>query len=516
MVAAGVVVAPPSGAGAGPKNTVVTDAQLHSYQAPALARDPGGRHRLAIGFQDGSNYATCYLAASDNGGADWQVRPLAGASGSVPLPDGFVQCQRPATAFGPDGTLYYAFSALQPLGGYRRYGVILLATSRDGGESFSAPVRVDAAQPPSSVAEAGTGDTLPRLAVGTSSGGGQGAVYVAWTRYSSDYYSQGDVLVAATTDGGKTFGPAVRVNGPDRHADQISISVGGDGRLFAAYNDNTPFIDSKGPGTANVKVSSSLDGGKTFSAPVTAGTVSSGRCQAYGCQEDSTGNYSHVPAISVAAGNSAGTAFVAMGSLDGPIPSADGYPPGDHMKIRVTSTKDGGRSWSTPVIVGVPPAASGDGQLFPVLSRAPNGRIDLLYYGVAPNGSQNTYMTSTTDGTRFSEPELVSEAATDMHVGPVFGNFPYDGGQGLASSDEAAYAAWADGRRGAPGNGKQDIVLAQRTYGGGSEGDFVTVVAGVVVVVIVALIAGVAVRRRRRTGSPGTDAGEPAPARTSN
>lgn len=80
--------------------------------------------------------------------------------------------------------------------------------------------------------------------------------------------SQGHVYVSRSTDGGQSFGPAVAVN-PEAEAvagdgeNRPKIAVRG-GVVYVAY---TQALDQ--PMTGNIRFARSLDGGKTFSAPIT-------------------------------------------------------------------------------------------------------------------------------------------------------------------------------------------------------------------------------------------------------
>lgn len=78
----------------------------------------------------------------------------------------------------------------------------------------------------------------------------------------------GYVLVSHSEDTGKTFSPAVKVNAaPERIAAEgegrPKIAVGGDNTVYVSYTEH---LDQ--PFSGNVRFSRSLDGGKSFSAPV--------------------------------------------------------------------------------------------------------------------------------------------------------------------------------------------------------------------------------------------------------
>lgn len=93
--------------------------------------------------------------------------------------------------------------------------------------------------------------TLPSLAVDR-----QGVVYVAWQDYRRD---QADIYVARSTDGGRSFGPNVRVNDDLGRAGQLSpaLAVDDSGAVYVAWHDMRA-------GNPDIYFARSTDGGKTF------------------------------------------------------------------------------------------------------------------------------------------------------------------------------------------------------------------------------------------------------------
>jgi len=157
-------------------------------------------------------------------------------------------------AGGPD-TLHLLWQEIVFSGGSHG-GDILYARSLDGGRSFSQPVNLS-----NSLGGDGKGrldrDTWSNgsldLAVGVD-----GKVYAAWTEYD------GALWLARSRDGGRSFTPPQRIAGDDkRPARGPSLALGG-GKVWLAW---TVGEDPD----ADIRVSSSLDDGASFSPPVLVG-----------------------------------------------------------------------------------------------------------------------------------------------------------------------------------------------------------------------------------------------------
>mgnify|MGYP001183608480 CR=1 FL=1 len=127
---------------------------------------------------------------------------------------------------------------------------IRIARSDDGGRSFGPSVVVDR-------------DSCPccrtALAVGPD-----GAVYVAWRKVHEGNVR--DIVVARSEDGGRTFGPPVRVHADDWVLDGCphagpSIDVDAAGRLHVAWYTGRE-------GRQGVYYAVSEDGGRSFGPPV--------------------------------------------------------------------------------------------------------------------------------------------------------------------------------------------------------------------------------------------------------
>lgn len=187
-----------------------------------------------------------------------QVLGADGRARAVPVdvsrsPDTFSWMPRIA-AGGPD-TLHLLWQEIIFSGGSHG-GDILYARSLDGGRSFSQPVNLS---------NSPGGDGKGRLDRDTWSNGSldlavgaDGKVYAAWTEYD------GALWLARSHDGGRSFTPPQRIAGDDkRPARGPSLALGG-GKVYLAW---TVGEDPD----ADIRVSSSLDDGVSFSPPVLVG-----------------------------------------------------------------------------------------------------------------------------------------------------------------------------------------------------------------------------------------------------
>jgi hypothetical protein len=132
---------------------------------------------------------------------------------------------------------------------------VMLRHSSDG-VNFSAPVRVNDRAGDATVRN----ENPPKVAVGA-----RGEVYVCWANERGKW--KGNIRFARSTDGGKTFSPAITVNSdgagePAGHAFQ-SVAVDRRGRVYVAWIDERN--KQKEDRGAEIWLAVSTDGGRRFS-----------------------------------------------------------------------------------------------------------------------------------------------------------------------------------------------------------------------------------------------------------
>lgn len=157
------------------------------------------------------------------------------------------------TAFDAQGRLWLARVA---------EGHLLISRSDDQGESFDAPVTVNALPEPI----AADGENRPKLAFGT-----KGELFVSWTRTLEEAKYAGHIRFARSLDDGRTFSTPIIINtdrAPISHRFD-SLLVDGDGRLHLVWLDRRDSAAARAaqkefPGISVYQVVSE-DGGASFS-----------------------------------------------------------------------------------------------------------------------------------------------------------------------------------------------------------------------------------------------------------
>jgi hypothetical protein len=208
-------------------------------------RDPGKVFVLwqEIIFSGGSHGGDILFARSGDGGKTFS-RPL--NLSNSPAGDGKGRIRRGIwhngsldIAVGADGAVYAAWTEYE--------GALWFSRSGDGGQRFSPPVRV-----------AGS-DDRPARAPSLARGPGR-AVYLAWT-VGEDHAA--DIRVAASADGGTSFGEPGIVAPSPGYSDAPKLAVDPRGTLHLVYAE-TP----GGPfGPSRIRYTRSSDGARTFGPP---------------------------------------------------------------------------------------------------------------------------------------------------------------------------------------------------------------------------------------------------------
>ncbi|MBF6591727.1 MAG: exo-alpha-sialidase [Ktedonobacterales bacterium] len=192
--------------------------------------EPDGTLAVAYAYTDvlagAPNHTTIptrmVVVTSRDGGTTWAAPALVATVHDLPpllRPDRFRTFSLPAFAADPSrtGTLYLAWADEQG-----SQADILVATSRDGGATWSAPVRAND-DPPGG----GANHAQPQLAVAPD-----GVVSVTFFDTRNDpQHALLDVYLAQSTDGGATFRPNVRVT-PERLDPALGAPVDPSGLQF--------------------------------------------------------------------------------------------------------------------------------------------------------------------------------------------------------------------------------------------------------------------------------------------
>lgn len=444
-------------------NVAVTPARVPlAYNSPTIAVDPADPTHLAIAYYEASQAKDCLLALSTNSGRTWRRRVLVGPRGAIGLASGTTGCVYPSIAYGPKHLLYYAYQLQESAGSQSRE--VWVTAARHGGARFGKPVRLST-----------LADSIVHAQVAIAIDRASGRVYVGWAQYTNTTTFTLRNMVASSTNDARTFSAARPLNPvQETFPDEPVLAVGTDGRVYASWR-NSDF--GPPPNYAVVldvlEVARSVNHGATFSRPVVANDNFDPGCGFHNCLrpvEYAADNVSH----DMAAGTKRGQLYLVDYGLEGggPTNQTGSGPLGNPSPRRIffSSSSNGGRVWSKPRIVGIPPGNGNTDQARPAITVTPQGVIWIVYQDMPTAdgpGVQRIFEIHSNDGGRtFSVPKQLNSAPSSIGIGPAsFSTF--SGGHtanlgarlGIASTANDVFFAWTDTRRGTPVSGKQDIYL---------------------------------------------------------
>jgi hypothetical protein len=229
------------------------------------------------------NDSTGWAYTSFDGGKTWKNQVLPGltiATGATGALTAMDAAGDPVLAFGPRNTVYYGnivFSRGAPAaGGTEAPSGIVVSVSRDGGAHWARPTIIqldgtDAAGTP-------TPTTFFNDKIWLAADKTSGRVYVSWTRFADTPdgdYLESPIVVSASTDFGRSFGPFTRVDttldaftgGLTPFSQGSNPQVTRDGTVYIAYEGTecaTLACDGLDDRDVTV-VARSTDHGRTFS-----------------------------------------------------------------------------------------------------------------------------------------------------------------------------------------------------------------------------------------------------------
>ena len=229
------------------------------------------------------NDSTGWAYTSFDGGKTWKNQVLPGltiATGATGPLTAMDAAGDPVLAFGPSNTVYYGnivFSRAAPAaGGTEAPSGIVVSVSRDGGAHWARPtiIQLDGADATGALTPTTFFNDKIWLAADKSSG----RVYVSWTRFADTPdgdYLESPIVVSASTDFGRSFGPFTRVDttldaftgGLTPFSQGSNPQVARDGTVYIAYEGTecaTVACDGLDDRDVTV-VARSTDHGRTFS-----------------------------------------------------------------------------------------------------------------------------------------------------------------------------------------------------------------------------------------------------------
>jgi hypothetical protein len=382
-------------------------AQPETETEPFIAIDPENpKHLLASYQEDRFEDGGCRdltAAVSFNGGLTWQeslLPKLTVANGGP-----YQRISDPWVAFGPGGRAYFAsigFNETSAPNG------VYVSASDDGGRTWGDPVAV----------HSGTQDFDDKEAVAVDNRDDspyKGRVYVAWDSITSS--RQQPVRISYSDDGGQSFQPFVNIDNQGANIGIIPL-VGPGGILhvvWLSYQGNYAIL----------RASRSTDGGRTWSTPAGITGVSS-----YGVEGSRTG--SGLPSAAIDANT--GALYVVW---------QDGrFTPRTDQAVLSSST-DGGQTWSAPVRVSDGP---GDSPNFtPAVAVTPEGWVGVSYYSMRNNPSRvlvDEYLAVSKNGGQQFANQRLTATSWDLRFAAAADGFFLGDYTGIAASSKTFYPLW--------------------------------------------------------------------------
>lgn len=415
------------------------DGLINAHNSPTVVRNPASPDNLVVADRIDRPLRSGALHVSKDFGKTWKDVAVKLPTGSTDL--GFA----PDLVFGTDGTLTMAYQSL-PSGGAVPTGA-WTATSKDGGETWSEPVRA-------------LGPHAMQVRLAADPAGGR--LYLTWLQADEaavpveclPCFSRTDlpIMSASSTDGGATWGTPVRVSDPARgRVGAASPVVGPDGTLHVLYTDFKENRDDwenldtpPHTGTFELVLATSTDKGATFaSASVDDGLRTLDRFLVF------------FPRYASLAVSPSGEVFVAWQDARR----------GDY-DVLLRRSSDNGKSWAGPFRVNDDPAGNGRHQYLPTVSASVAGRVDILYYDRRDdprNILAGAYFATSFDNGADWQSVPMSNQLFDSRIGPGAERRNPDPGArlGLLSLPDGAYGVWADSRKGSLDTDRQDIAGAK-------------------------------------------------------
>jgi len=389
-----------------------------------ISVNPLNAKQLITGGNDYNCTSTSYRAfwTSNNGGKTWAGGCGKDVTGSTGEGD-------PVVAYDLVGDVFQ--------GGIDTKG-ISVASSQDNGTTWNTPVVATFVS--------GYSPDKPWLEVDFKSASAN-TLYVSSTQFNNSN-NNSVIYVAHSTDSGKTWASvAVSPTGAYPNVNQFSdLAVDSSGTVYVTYLNCTAngSAGDCGGTTGTMYIQKSSDGGATWSTQVAVDTVTLAPdacyCGFYGSLPNTYERMSDIPVIA---------ADTSGGLRDGRLYVVDYNWTGSYMQVRVTSSTDGGATWSTPVPVA--PSSDTHDQFLPWLNVDGKGRVGVSWLDRrddASNVNYEAFATWSADGAQsFHTNVLIASTPSNPFQDGFGGGFmgDYTGNSWFGSK---LFASWTDTRNG--------------------------------------------------------------------
>jgi hypothetical protein len=404
-------------------------------------------------------------------------------------------------------------------------GACLFSVSLDGGASWR---RENAPNLDPYTRDCALGSAQPKGLRTDLKQAPDGTLYYAFQGHDPDAGGTRSVLVARSSDGGRSWATVVVDPGPKAASREeallnfqahVAVDPERPRLVYVMWRRAFPVVDpAVRPPPSRPYFAVSRDGGRTFGPPtqlldadlsrdgprplVVDGTVYAFYLQGPPPLPSATVNPSPTPPLArlfVAASADEGRTWArseiaAARDASEPVPVYDAKRKTfhvvwhdnrrDELDVWSASSRDG-ITWSQPRQLNDDPPGSRVGQHFPQISISPGGRIDVAWYdwrddpfpapAVGPGNVldlfsnrgkvASVYLTSSRDGGATWTPNVrVNDALIDRTVGTWANNYDVLAPPAIASTSAAAVVAWSDTRNATQTSQSQDIATATVTF----------------------------------------------------
>ena len=417
---------------------------------------------------------TCFLTVSKDGGRTWHFSKEPPTDSRYPwCTNNNAGVPKAMIAWGRDGALYYAHQAYGDGEGPREgRASIMLARTTNLGDSWRYTL-VDNNRGKTGVAPSDSGVT--GMAVDTS--GDQDVVYVGFTQSFPDAPQDSPlrnphVMVATSTDGGRTFGTPVDLNNFQRPNIELAgktyplfmrssfgapFLIAREGVVMAVAGPDLPFDDRPQPPP---EAGAGLTPGSWYAYPMP-------NLIARSTDQGKTWTITNLgDPILAGTGSFTGLGWTPEGGEKGTFVAVYAATPATSPTIAladivVQRSTDGGLTWTSPLAIDDDPPELNATGFYPQLNVAPNGRIDVAWQDnretTATDFHFDVRYTYSTDGGRtWARNMKVNDRRLNFNYGISFNSdlrYPV----GVASADEYVTIGWADTRNATDLTQTQDI-----------------------------------------------------------
>ncbi len=408
-----------------------------NQREPTLAVNPMNPRNAATVYYDVSlpkDLRICRSSYTVDGGTTWNQGGNASNDGNG--------CGDPALGADALGTFYLSYLFLPVLpGGFVGNDGINVAKSTDGGRTF----------PTFSTAVPASSAFVDKdyIAVDAQPGSPfEGTIYVTYTEFSVDPVTAAVLVqneVVVSRDGGETWSSPIALAPAVDNPEQVEFSmpaVAPDGTAYVVYARFNFLI----MGSLSIDFVKSADGGRTWSAP--AAVASNLPSPGYFELKNADPMFGVMPfhgitaaTIPVVAIGPPATIYVAWTDFPrGSCLNLSGDFQCTNSDVRLSLSKNGGKSWTAPVKVSDERNASD--QFMPWIAVHPSGLLSLMWSDKRldpENEDYDIFYTNTPDGTTFLPNVRVTTESSDIGQASFIGDY-----NNLGAAPDRVYAVWSD------------------------------------------------------------------------